>query len=144
MSARIPREARYNPSAASDRSMSEKKTVLLIDDDADILTLLKHGLEKQGRNVVVTRHPSMVLRLVKETKPDLIVCDIRMDERSGDQVALDLAGHASANRIPFVFLSSTVRPDEIQADGTVNGIWMMSKATPKELILARIAELLGA
>lgn len=122
----------------------EKKTVLLIDDDADVLLLLKHGLEKQGRNVVVTRHPSMALRLVKETAPDLIVCDIKMDERSGDQVALDLAGNASAKKIPFVFLSSTVSPSEVRADGTVNGVWMMSKETPKEQILARIAELLGA
>ena len=123
--------------------MPDKKTVLLVDDDADILTLLKHGLEKQGRNVVVTRHPSMVLRLVKETAPDLIVCDIKMDERSGDQVALDLAGHATANKIPFVFLSSTVPTTAIGADGTVNGVWMLSKDAPKEQILARISELLG-
>lgn len=123
--------------------MGEKKTVLLVDDDADILVLLKHGLEKQGRNVVVTRHPSMVLRLVKESSPDLIVCDIKMDERSGDQVALDLAHHATANKIPFVFLSSTVPPSAVGADGTVNGVWMMSKDAPKEQILARISELLG-
>ena len=123
--------------------MTDKKTVLLVDDDADILTLLKHGLEKQGRNVVVTRHPSMVLRLVKETSPDLIVCDIKMDERSGDQVALDLAGHATANKIPFVFLSSTVPESVIGADGTVNGVWMMSKASTKEQIFERINQLLG-
>lgn len=124
--------------------MPGKKTVLLVDDDADILTLLKHGLEKQGRNVVVTRHPSMVLRLVKETAPDLIVCDIRMDERSGDQVALDLAGNAKAAKIPFIFLSSTVAEDEIGQDGTVNGVWMMSKASTKEQIFDRINQLLGA
>lgn len=124
--------------------MPGKKTVLLVDDDADILTLLKHGLEKQGRNVIVTRHPSMVLRLVKETAPDLIVCDIRMDERSGDQVALDLAGNARAAKIPFIFLSSTVAEDEIGQDGTVNGVWMMSKASTKEQIFDRINQLLGA
>ena len=124
--------------------MPGKKTVLLVDDDADILTLLKHGLEKQGRNVIVTRHPSMVLRLVKEAAPDLIVCDIRMDERSGDQVALDLAGNAKAAKIPFIFLSSTVAEDEIGQDGTVNGVWMMSKASTKEQIFDRINQLLGA
>jgi CheY-like chemotaxis protein len=124
--------------------MSRQKTVLLVDDDADILTLLKHGLEKQGRNVVITRHPSMVLRLVKETAPDLIVCDIRMDERSGDQVALDLAANANASKIPFIFLSSTVAENEVGPDGTVNGVWMMSKASTKEQIFDRINQLLGA
>ena len=124
--------------------MPDKKTVLLVDDDADILTLLKHGLEKQGRNVVVTRHPSMVLRLVKENAPDLIVCDIKMDERSGDQVVLDLAKHATASKIPFVFLSSTVSESEVGEDGTVNGVWMMSKASTKEQIFDRINQLLGA
>lgn len=124
--------------------MPGKKTVLLVDDDADILMLLKHGLEKQGRNVVVTRHPSMVLRLVKETAPDLIVCDIRMDERSGDQVALDLAGNATAAKIPFIFLSSTVAENEVGQDGTVNGVWMMSKASTKEQIFDRINQVLGA
>ena len=123
--------------------MADRKKVLLVDDDPDILLLLKHGLEKQGRDVVVTRHPSMVLRLVKEESPDLIVCDIRMDERSGDQVVRDLAMSANASRIPFMFLSSTVRDDEVQEDGTVNGVWMMSKAAPRDEILARISQLLG-
>ena len=86
----------------------------------------------------------MVLRLVKETSPDLIVCDIAMDERSGDKVALDLAANASANKIPFVFLSSTVSESEVGPDGTVNGVWMMSKASTKEQIFDRINQLLGA
>ena len=120
------------------------KKVLLVDDDADILTLLKRGLEMQGRQVVITRHPSMVLRLVKEEQPDLIVCDVRMDERSGDQVVRDLATSDTASKIPFVFLTSTVPDESVGDDGTVNGVWMLSKGAPKEEILARIAQILDA
>ena len=122
--------------------MGEKKKVLLVDDDPDILTLLKSKIEKNlNYEVALTRHPSMILRLVDEESPDLIVCDIDMDERSGFKVAADLAADREGREIPFLFLTSLVDDSDVAPDGTVGDIWMMSKSSPMEEILGRIQSL---
>jgi CheY-like chemotaxis protein len=123
--------------------MADKKKVLLVDDDAEILALLRLLLQNAGHEVVVTTHPSMVLRLVHEESPDLIVCDINMDERTGGEVVADLAGDPQGKEIPFLFLSSLVKEEEIDADGRVGGLAMISKSAPREKILERIGSMLS-
>ena len=119
------------------------KKILLVDDDAEILALLRLHLQKEGHEVVITTHPSMVPRLVREEKPDLIVCDINMEERSGGEVARDLAGDAATRSIPFLFLSSLVTEAESDADGHIGEFAMISKSAPRTKILARISSLLS-
>lgn len=123
--------------------MADKKTILLIDDDAEILALLRLQLKKEGYEVQVTTHPSMVMRLVQADRPDLIVCDINMEERSGGEVARLLAADSTTRNIPFLFLSSLVEESEIDEEGKVGEFAMMSKSAPREEILSRIARMLN-
>ena len=122
--------------------MANKK-ILLVDDDAEILALLRLQLQKDGRDVVITTHPSMVARLVREEKPDLIVCDINMEELSGGEVARELAGDDATRGIPFLFLSSLVTEAESDADGHIGEFAMISKSASRPKILARISSMLG-
>lgn len=119
-----------------------RKKVLLVDDDRDILLLLKNRLEKAGYDVIVTAHPSAVVRIVHEDPPDLILCDIDMEERPGSEVAADLASDETGRKIPLVFLSSLVTPGDVDADGNVGGLRMISKATPIDRIVDRVREIL--
>jgi len=123
--------------------MAEKKKVLLVDDDPEILALLRLQLQQAGREVVVTTHPLMVPRLVREHRRDLIVCDINMDELSGGDVARDLAADETTRDIPFLFLSALVTDSEVDEEGNVGEFAMISKSAPREAILARISSMLG-
>ena len=123
--------------------MAERKKILLVDDDPDILVLLEAKLKSHlDCDVVSTTHPSKVLQLTADEAPDLIVCDIDMDERPGGRVAIDLAGDDAGREVPFLFLSSLVKDHEVDEEGMVDGVWTMSKSSPMEEILARISRIL--
>ena len=61
--------------------MNEK--VLLIDDDAGLLTLLQLGLEREGFTVVTAKNGKEGIRQAYETRPDVVVLDIMMAEMDG-------------------------------------------------------------
>lgn len=61
--------------------MNEK--VLLIDDDAGLLTLLQLGLEREGFTVVTAKNGKDGIRMAYENRPDVVVLDIMMAEMDG-------------------------------------------------------------
>ena len=58
-------------------------TILLIDDDVEIVRLLKEGMEADGYNTVVGYDGQMALNLARTRRPDLIIMDVQMPMTSG-------------------------------------------------------------
>ena len=63
--------------------MSASKTVLLVDDDPDILQALIPTLEQQGYRVVTASDGNMALATAEREAPDLVVVDMMMPRKSG-------------------------------------------------------------
>jgi|TARA_B100000700_G_scaffold64933_4_gene71726 DNA-binding response OmpR family regulator len=59
------------------------KTVLIVDDDPDILASVSFGLEQAGYNVHTANNGEDGLRLAKEHQPQLAILDMMMPKRSG-------------------------------------------------------------
>ena len=59
------------------------ETVLLIDDDAGLLTLLQLGLEREGFSVITAKNGKEGIRQAYEHRPDVVVLDIMMAEMDG-------------------------------------------------------------
>ncbi len=82
-----------------------KYVVLCVDDDQDLLDALRLVLEKNGYLMVEARTGDVGLRRYKETKPDLIIVDLMMEEvDSGTGLVRDL--RAEGNTKPVYMLSS--------------------------------------
>ena len=62
---------------------SNSKTVLLVDDDIEIVEAVRYALEGAGHTVVVARDGNQGLALAERENPDLIVLDMMMPKRSG-------------------------------------------------------------
>ncbi|MEZ5072890.1 MAG: response regulator [Bacteroidales bacterium] len=60
--------------------MSEKKTILLADDDPDQIFLVKHNLERWGYHVVAVESRKDAERYLQESCPDLAILDLMMEE----------------------------------------------------------------
>jgi len=85
-------------------------TILVVDDEKDILELLKYNLEKEGYRVITALNGKEALRLVRH-HPSLVVLDILMPELDGWEVCKAIRKDPSTSKIPIIFL--TARDSEI-------------------------------
>jgi CheY-like chemotaxis protein len=121
--------------------MNTKKRILLIDDDASVVTLLTTKLAK-SYDVVSTTDSRQAVALARRELPDVILCDIDMPGLSGGEVAAALAEDASLARIPFAYLTGLVSPAETQElEGQVGGRPGVSKRAPLSELVATIEAL---
>jgi CheY-like chemotaxis protein len=58
-------------------------TILVVDDDRNILSAFKNLLEGQGHQVQTAAHGQAALAMIEQQAPDLLVMDIRMPGMSG-------------------------------------------------------------
>ncbi|MFZ1659748.1 MAG: response regulator, partial [Flavobacteriales bacterium] len=62
------------------------KKVLLVDDEEDIVDLLRYNLEREGIQVVTANNGTEALKVAKAERPDLVVLDIMMPGMDGVEV----------------------------------------------------------
>ena len=122
--------------------MTARKKILLIDDDAAVIDFLVAKLGA-SYDVVSTVSPRDALRLAREQKPDLILCDIDMPEVDGADISVQLFDDESIRTIPFVYLTAIASPKELgPRGGYLGGRMAISKHLPPDEMLDRVRKLL--
>ena len=84
--------------------MSAQKTVLLVDDDNDIIESMRTVLESRGFKVIVARDGNAGLTVAERENPDLIVLDMMMPKKSGFLVLEKLKGRPGG-LIPTIMIT---------------------------------------
>lgn len=80
--------------------------VLLVDDETDILELLKYNLEREGVNVLTAQNGKDALKLAKAEHPELIVLDIMMPGMDGVEVCSQLRQMPDMKNVLIAFLTA--------------------------------------
>ncbi|HEX5371484.1 MAG TPA: response regulator [Aquabacterium sp.] len=80
-----------------------KGKVLVVDDDRLVLATVTHGLSQAGYEVIDADNGDDAILLARQHKPDLALLDIRMEGKTGFDVAAYLREYC---QIPFMFLSA--------------------------------------
>jgi response regulator NasT len=93
--------------------VNHKGKILVVDDDRLVLATLTHGLAQAGYEVIDADNGDDAILLAREHKPELALLDIRMEGKSGFDVAAYLRQYL---QIPFMFLSA------FADDATVNQV----------------------
>ncbi len=95
------------PSSAVPSSIAA--TVLLVDDDPVIATIMRAGvgLPCNGYNVILAHDGQAGLELASSAKPDLILLDVRMPVLDGIEVLKRLAADGVTRSVPVLMLSNT-------------------------------------
>ncbi|MBI3190041.1 MAG: response regulator transcription factor [Ignavibacteriales bacterium] len=86
------------------------KTVLVVDDEQDIVQIVKYNLEKEGFAVLTARNGKQALEQA-QSNPQLILLDVMMPELDGLEVLNQLKRNKQTEHIPVIFL--TARSSEI-------------------------------
>ena len=83
-----------------------QKTVLIVDDEPDILELLEYNLRKEGFEVVQAQNGAQGVKLALERLPDVIVLDIMMPEMDGFEACKAIRANPATAGIPVIFLTA--------------------------------------
>jgi len=86
--------------------MSEKKRILVVDDEPDFVSIVKKNLEKAGFDVEVAYDGVEGLEKVQANPPDAIVLDVMMPEKDGYQVCSELKRDEKYTDIPILLLTA--------------------------------------
>ena len=120
------------------------KTILIVDDETDIIEMLEDILTETGYQIVTATNGKDALRKVKITKPDLIVLDINMPEMDGSEVTLALRQNEATKKIPIIFLTALrTRDDGFGIEKNIGGIPTFAKPFDYDELLGKIRELLA-
>ncbi len=105
-----------------------KATILLIDDEAQMLTLLTDILEVRGYSVLAANNGIDGYDLAKSKGPDVIILDLAMPDMDGGQVAQKIRETPETEHIPIIFLTALLSKDiETNNQHMVGGNVMFAK-----------------
>ena len=85
--------------------MEDKKTVLVVDDDASVRRLVSSALRKLDCNVCEARDGDEGLAEIRKCRPDLIVLDLMMPTVKGDEVLAKMGEDPSLDGMPVLIVS---------------------------------------
>ena len=93
-------------------------TLMIVDDDPQLIRVLSMFFDLEGYNVVRAGNGREALSLLGEYQPDLILLDLMMPEVSGEEVVREVRATHNSPRIPIViFTAAETREEELKAAG---------------------------
>ncbi len=95
---------------------SDRKTVLVVDDEVDVRNFLKAALIEAGFSVMMASDGFEALQQVKESKPDLISLDLVMPRKSGARFYHDLSRNPEWADIPIIIVTGHARDESGRSD----------------------------
>ena len=122
---------------------SSEETILVIDDDIDILALLEMSLASDGFNVITADNGVSGLESAKTEQPDLILLDVMMPQMDGLEVIKRLKADTETRAIPVLWLTAKTQTEDKLRGLEIGGDDYITKPFDLREVTARINAVLG-
>jgi CheY-like chemotaxis protein len=116
-------------------------TILVVDDEGEIVQVLAEILGEQGYRVVGAANGRQGRQLLEETKPDLVLLDFMMPVLDGPGMLREMTAHPVFRNIPVLLLSSL--PEAAAAEEARGYAAFLRKPFRLPALLRTIARLIG-
>jgi len=117
-------------------SQTKPATVLVIEDEADMLELVRYHMDKAGFHVLLAPDGRQGLEKARAESPDVIVLDLMLPAMSGEDVCRELKSGAATTAIPVIMLTAKAQPEERIAGLELGADDYVAKPfSPRELVL---------
>jgi two-component system, OmpR family, alkaline phosphatase synthesis response regulator PhoP len=115
--------------------MAKKGRILVVDDEQDIVTLLKYNLEKEGYEVVEAYDGLEAVQVAKNTRPDVILMDIMMPKLDGVEACRKIRETQGIKDTHIIFLTARAEEySEIAAFEVGADDYIIKPIKPRSLI----------
>ncbi|MDD5729924.1 MAG: response regulator [Candidatus Omnitrophica bacterium] len=81
------------------------RKIMIVDDDKEFLEELKESLQMNDYEVVAVDNPRLALEIAINTKPDLVLLDLKMPQESGFQVACEIMYYSGLKNTSIIAMT---------------------------------------
>ena len=103
--------------AGRDSAEPDRKRILIVDDEPDIITYLQTALEDEGFRTMQARSADEAMKKLEQERPDMICMDIKMPGQSGLALYEKIMLDGRFRDIPAVFISAYSMARDFTAEG---------------------------
>ena len=122
--------------------MGEKKKILVVDDEPNILKLISFILKNNGYEVMEAASGPECLKKAKKETPDMIVLDVMMPKMDGFEVAKKIKSNATTRNVPILMLSSKAQFEDKMKGIDSGATDYITKPFDKQELIEKVQELL--
>lgn len=97
-----------------------KKKVLVADDNASIIEVVKIVLKDKNYDIVAVQDGAAVVATVKKTQPDIILLDIWIVNENGKAIAKKIKENDTMKHIPIIMMSASNETETIAKESAVD------------------------
>ena len=119
-----------------------KETILVVEDEEDILELLRYNLAKEGYGVIGAATGEEALKAARERLPDLVLLDLMLPGLDGLEVCRRLQQEARTRRLPIIMLTAKGEEADIVAGLELGAADYITKPFSPRVLLARVRAVL--
>lgn len=121
-----------------------KKRILVVDDEVQLVSMVKLGLERNDYEVITAYDGEEALRKARKEVPDLIVLDLMLPKVDGFMICSLLKKDIRSAAIPIVIFSARSSQEDIELGKKVGADAYIVKPFEPLVLLDKIKELIGA
>jgi two-component system, OmpR family, alkaline phosphatase synthesis response regulator PhoP len=131
----------FNKNYFPDKAMIKEK-ILVVDDEEDILELVRYNLSKEGYKILCAASGEEGLNIARDQTPDLIVLDLMLPGLDGLDVTRRLKGDNATQKIPIVMLTARGEESDIITGLELGAEDYVTKPFSPKVLVARIRAVL--
>lgn len=120
----------------------ERAHLLVVEDEQDLLELLKYNLEREGYRVTAAESGEKALRAAKTEVPDLVVLDIMLPGMDGLEVCRGLKNDTQTVHVPIVMLTAKTEEADVVTGLEMGADDYITKPFSPRVLLARVKAVL--
>ena len=122
--------------------MSAKKTVLIVEDEADLAEVVRYNLEREGYRCRSVADGAGALAELRRERPDVLILDRMLPGMSGDEVIAKLRREPNTAEIPVLMLTAKAEESDELVGFALGADDYVKKPFSMKLLLARVDALL--
>jgi len=132
-----------NPAPSSGGGSNQpKRRILVVDDERDIVELVRYNLTKNGYDAIVATDGNEAVQIAQRELPDLVILDLMLPGLHGTEVARRLKGDSKTAHIPIVMLTAKGEETDVVVGLTLGADDYVTKPFSMKILLARLASVL--
>ena len=124
--------------------MDHQATILIVDDEPDVITFLQRALESEGFAVIPAYDGLAALDIAEADQPDLILLDIMMPMMSGYDVCRQLKSNPQTKTIPVICVTSAQSADTRHKARDAGAQALLIKPFTAQELIAQVRRYLGS